>query len=190
MDIKKLFDDDDAVSPVIGVILMVAITVILAAVIASFVLGLGNQAQQGAPTATIGFDYEQIDENSASGNSNWGVLTISHDGGDSVSDQELYVRGSGFNSSGANFAPGDPFEGSTVSGVADLEDYVVNNGGNQINHVDSGLWNGTKSGDDSAIVSGDRARAYVSSDYEISVVYQAQEGDTSSTLNEQAGPDA
>jgi len=44
MDLKKLFNDDDAVSPVIGVILMVAITVILAAVIASFVLGLGDQA--------------------------------------------------------------------------------------------------------------------------------------------------
>ena len=34
--------DDDAVSPVIGVILMVAITVILAAVIGTFVLGLGD----------------------------------------------------------------------------------------------------------------------------------------------------
>ncbi|QLH81865.1 type IV pilin [Halosimplex pelagicum] len=189
MDIKQLFDDDDAVSPVIGVILMVAITVILAAVIASFVLGLGNQAQQGAPTATIGFDYEQIDENSGSDSSNWGVLSISHDGGDSISDQELYVRGSGFNSSGEHYAPGDPFEGSAAVG-ADLEDYIVSNGGSQIDHVDTGLWNGTKSGDDSAIVSGDRANAYVSSDYEVSVVYQAQEGDTSSTLNEQEGPDA
>jgi len=37
MNIKQLLNDDDAVSPVIGVILMVAITVILAAVIASFV---------------------------------------------------------------------------------------------------------------------------------------------------------
>lgn len=34
-------DEDRAVSPVIGVILMVAITVILAAVIAAFVLGIG-----------------------------------------------------------------------------------------------------------------------------------------------------
>ena len=42
MDLKKFLQDDDAVSPVIGVILMVAITVILAAVIASFVLGLGT----------------------------------------------------------------------------------------------------------------------------------------------------
>ena len=40
--------DDRAVSPVIGVILMVAITVILAAVIATFVLGLGDQVQGNA----------------------------------------------------------------------------------------------------------------------------------------------
>mgnify|MGYP000120719976 CR=1 FL=1 len=189
MDIKQLFDDDDAVSPVIGVILMVAITVILAAVIASFVLGLGNQAQQGAPTATIGFDYEQIDENPTT---NWGVLSVSHDGGDSISDQELYLRGSGFNSSGSNYVDSQPFTYNVgpSSDRQSLENYIIDEGGSQIDHVDTGLWNGTKSGDDSAIVSGDQANAYVSSDYEVSVVYQAQEGDTSSTLNEQSGPDA
>ncbi|MFP3947034.1 MAG: archaellin/type IV pilin N-terminal domain-containing protein, partial [Archaeoglobaceae archaeon] len=41
---RKRFADEKAVSPVIGVILMVAITVILAAVIASFVFGLGSEA--------------------------------------------------------------------------------------------------------------------------------------------------
>ncbi|TKR27524.1 type IV pilin [Natronomonas salsuginis] len=54
MNLKKLFDtnDDRAVSPVIGVILMVAITVILAAVIGTFVLNLGDsvdsEVQAGA----------------------------------------------------------------------------------------------------------------------------------------------
>jgi flagellin-like protein len=38
--------DERGVSPVIGVILMVAITVILAAVIASFVLGFGDSVQE------------------------------------------------------------------------------------------------------------------------------------------------
>ena len=38
----KIIRDDEAVSPVIGVILMVAITVILAAVIAAFVFGLAG----------------------------------------------------------------------------------------------------------------------------------------------------
>jgi flagellin-like protein len=49
-------DSERAVSPVIGVILMVAITVILAAVIASFVLGLG-QGNDPAPTPTIESDF-------------------------------------------------------------------------------------------------------------------------------------
>ncbi len=47
-------DDERAVSPVIGVILMVAITVILAAVIAAFVMDLGSgmnqEAQAGVTT--------------------------------------------------------------------------------------------------------------------------------------------
>lgn len=37
---------EDAVSPVIGVILMVAVTVILAAVIAAFVFGMGGNVQK------------------------------------------------------------------------------------------------------------------------------------------------
>ena len=54
---KKLFGDEDerAVSPVIGVILMVAITVILAAVIAAFVLDLGQDTSAG-PSAGVTFD--------------------------------------------------------------------------------------------------------------------------------------
>jgi flagellin-like protein len=49
--------DDSAVSPVIGVILMVAITVILAAVIGTFVLGLGENVQT-TPTAGVNVDQE------------------------------------------------------------------------------------------------------------------------------------
>jgi flagellin-like protein len=52
--------DDDAVSPVIGVILMVAITVILAAVIGTFVLGLGEQVEQNA-RAGINADVDNAD---------------------------------------------------------------------------------------------------------------------------------
>jgi len=65
--------NEDAVSPVIGVILMVAITVILAAVIAAFVFGLGG-SQQAAPTASI----------VASNNPDTQVydLKIQHKGGD------------------------------------------------------------------------------------------------------------
>ena len=50
-------EDERAVSPVIGVILMVAITVILAAVIATFVTGLGGSVDQSVQAgATAQFD--------------------------------------------------------------------------------------------------------------------------------------
>ncbi|MDI9610447.1 MAG: type IV pilin N-terminal domain-containing protein [Archaeoglobales archaeon] len=48
--------DEKGVSPVIGVILMVAITVILAAVIASFVFGLGGTVK---PVKTPGFSVSR-----------------------------------------------------------------------------------------------------------------------------------
>lgn len=54
-------DDERAVSPVIGVILMVAITVILAAVIAAFVLDLGDSVDQEAQ-AGVTIDVDQGEE--------------------------------------------------------------------------------------------------------------------------------
>ncbi|MDB9251860.1 type IV pilin N-terminal domain-containing protein [Halorubrum ezzemoulense] len=59
MKLGKLFNEDDrGVSPVIGVILMVAITVILAAVIGTFVLGLGDQIG-GSATAGVTVDGDE-----------------------------------------------------------------------------------------------------------------------------------
>jgi flagellin-like protein len=89
MDIKNIFTDEDAVSPVIGVILMVAITVILAAVIGTFVLGLGDQVQNNAPQATFSFDYNTQSATSV-------AVTATHDGGDTFTDentQELLLTG-------------------------------------------------------------------------------------------------
>ena len=59
MQLKNLFADEDAVSPVIGVILMVAITVILAAVIGAFVLGIGG-SQSETPQASFGIQGSDI----------------------------------------------------------------------------------------------------------------------------------
>ena len=59
---KFLQDREDAVSPVIGVILMVAITVILAAVIAAFVFGMAGSVQStksvAATARQVGDDIE------------------------------------------------------------------------------------------------------------------------------------
>ncbi|ELY46186.1 type IV pilin [Natronorubrum tibetense] len=55
-------EEERAVSPVIGVILMVAITVILAAVIAAFVLDLGDNMGSGSVSAGVSTDVSNSDE--------------------------------------------------------------------------------------------------------------------------------
>jgi len=109
MRLQNLLDDDSAVSPVIGVILMVAITVILAAVIASFVLGLGGQTEV-APTADFSFNYDPGDQ----------IVSVTHSGGASVRGDELYVRGEGLNRpSGESWADNSTASMSgTVEGVS------------------------------------------------------------------------
>jgi flagellin-like protein len=86
MQLKQLLTEDRAVSPVIGVILMVAITVILAAVIGTFVLGLGDSVNS-APQASVDFNYDQ----SASPS----TYTIVHAGGDQLEAGNLEIKGSG-----------------------------------------------------------------------------------------------
>jgi FlaG/FlaF family flagellin (archaellin) len=76
---KQLIADDDAVSPVIGVILMVSITVILAAVIGTFVLGLGEEVQQSSPTASFSMDFDTSDN----------TVTVTHEGGDTIKSEEV-----------------------------------------------------------------------------------------------------
>ncbi|ELZ87142.1 type IV pilin [Haloferax volcanii] len=82
MNFKHLLAEDDAVSPVIGVILMVAITVILAAVIGTFVLGLGDQVGDTAPQASFGFDY------------NGTALTVTHESGSSIDAGQVNITSS------------------------------------------------------------------------------------------------
>lgn len=96
MELKSLFADDRAVSPVIGVILMVAITVILAAVIGTFVLGLGDQVQQQTPQATWSFDTgSQSYEDGATHTLTATTVTITHEGGDTISASDLSVTVNG-----------------------------------------------------------------------------------------------
>jgi len=105
MELKRLLSADEgnrAVSPVIGVILMVAITVILAAVIGTFVLGLGDQVQQTSPNAQ--WDWE--------GTVSDGSVTLTHEGGDTVDRARLSVSGAitedDLSDSGGNVDTGFP----------------------------------------------------------------------------------
>jgi flagellin-like protein len=96
MQIRSLLNDREAVSPVIGVILMVAITVILAAVIGTFVLGLGDEVSNSSPSATLTFDFDSTASTANCGavdQSGEGALTITHDGGDTIEADSLTVTG-------------------------------------------------------------------------------------------------
>ena len=122
MNIKQLFNDDDAVSPVIGVILMVAITVILAAVIASFVLGLGDQ-NNPAPTTSFNFDYDNSSDD----------VTITHEDGDELEQTNVFIRGEGLDDTGkvssSTFSvPGSTWksgESLTAASTGSNDDYVA-----------------------------------------------------------------
>ena len=86
VSISRLLGDERAVPPVIGVILLVAITVILAAVIAAFVLGFGAD-QDSAPQASWGVSDDLADDPHN--------ITFTHEGGDSVDASQLQVTADG-----------------------------------------------------------------------------------------------
>ena len=79
MDLKKIFNNNKAVSPVIGVVLMVAITVILAAAIGSSVFGQGTA--ESAPKANINAKIVNGD-----------TLVIEHLGGDTLVWDNTQIR--------------------------------------------------------------------------------------------------
>ena len=106
MNKKSLKNDKRGVSPVIGVILMVAITVILAAVIAAFVFGI-SPSGQATPNAQLRASY------AASAND----LTLKHMGGDPVDLTECTVMAAGGTATAADWSPQNLTVGleSTVS---------------------------------------------------------------------------
>jgi flagellin-like protein len=164
MNVKQLLSDDDAVSPVIGVILMVAITVILAAVIATFVLGLGDQITTTSPQASFSFDWD-----GSSGGT--GELDITHSGGDTITSSDLYIRGS--TGTGSATLGGNWHEYQS-GGSSDSE---ITAG----NRITVGDGNGAEDAADSD---------EVGSDGEVDVVWERQDGDSSATLGSWDGPDA
>jgi len=76
-----LLSEDRGVSPVIGVILMVAITVILAAVIATFVMNMGP-SEQTQPSVQWEWNNETD------------YITLDHTGGDAADPGNLVIQNS------------------------------------------------------------------------------------------------
>lgn len=95
MQLRHVLTDDRAVSPVIGVVLMVAITVALAAVIGAFVLSANATAS--VPDVSFRYDSEM------GGNDAWGDagdrFVVHHDGGEDVDLDHVTVQYAGASAS-------------------------------------------------------------------------------------------
>jgi flagellin-like protein len=194
MNIKAfLFDDDRGVSPVIGVILMVAITVILAAVIAAFVLGLGD-TNSTAPSVT--FDYEYDGSGSTDGN-----VTVTMTGGESFDPARVSFAGENLGQTNSS-SGADAFDGN--SGVSSAGDNVSvteltwqeisSEGGEFGDPVDTvsagdsvtlGLQNSTDAGNDLSPDVGT-----IPNDFELDIIFTSEDGGSSSRIGGTTGPDA
>jgi flagellin-like protein len=180
MDLKRLFDDDRAVSPVIGVILMVAITVILAAVIGTFVLGLGDQVQNTTPQASFGFDQttETVTNDTVTDVT---TVTVTHESGDSIAETDLAVRVGGnaawsLNNTGSAPQAVDPWSDSNqdVTAGSSFQVYLYDSDGtvSEGSNVDV---------DGSGYTLPTGATALASGDV-VQVIYNSPDSDSSSTL--------
>jgi flagellin-like protein len=181
MNIRNLIGDDDAVSPVIGVILMVAITVILAAVIGTFVLGLGDQVSNTSPTASFTFDLNE------GATSQGDALTVTHDGGDQITASQINASVNGaeaptgtavaFGKGGATTGTNGQQNGTlfptgpVTAGSSDVIDF---------NDFDDGSGNQLSSTSNDLDLSGATVR----------VTWASANGGDTATLGKWTGPDA
>jgi flagellin-like protein len=174
-DLLTADESERAVSPVIGVILMVAITVILAAVIGTFVLGLGDQVESTSPNAQWDWSYDDPDSDND-------ALELTHESGDSVDAARLNISATGvlgadsnpgtaafsFDDKWSQFSSADPVNaGSSANvnsaNVAGSDSQTVYNTGN--NNLDF-------------------------SEATVRLIWTSEEGGSSSTLTTWEGPDA
>ena len=114
-------EDERAVSPVIGVILMVAITVILAAVIAAFVLDIGpgdSTLSAAADVSVEGDESDEIHVEITSGGGELDGVVLVDDGGDIVEVNEEDANTGATIEFDANDVNSDCENGCTAYGFA------------------------------------------------------------------------
>lgn len=96
--------EERAASPVVGVVLMIAITVVLGSVIGTFTLGLDDGIGATAPQVQFALHYDRTATSADCGNasSGDGTLILTHRGGTELSTADTTVVGADvLNASGA-----------------------------------------------------------------------------------------
>ena len=124
---RKFRDGEEAVSAVIGVILMVAITVAIAATVYVYVSGMIGTGTDAAPTLTLTKEDTTTSEkltvvSADPSNLEWGDLTLLIDGVDS------YAAGTGIFGKSGTVAAGDIIylePGDNIDGDAPTVAYTV-----------------------------------------------------------------
>jgi len=133
MELRNLFAEDRAVSPVIAVVLMIAVTVILASIVAAFALGLGGGAE-ATPRVNLGFDWD--DGGTDGGDDD--ILVITHEGGDSLPADRVDVLVNGVEETTGSWGADPIVTGTsyTIDETAVGSDIV--NGGDEVRVVWTG----------------------------------------------------
>ena len=102
---------EDAVSPVIGVMLMLVVTIVIAAVVAAFAGGLGSDVEM-APTAALDIDVTSDGKVKIESLSGEALITkditikVTDTNGNSKGTGNLYSEDGSTGYTGAAFAPG------------------------------------------------------------------------------------
>lgn len=158
--------DDRGVSTIIGVILMVAVTIVMAGVVGGYVLNQTNNMDTAQPNTQVEFNYDAADDQ----------IAIVHDGGDT-----LTTDNTGKLSVSGDIAAGDISGGAwganlDETGGSDTSEAVLTGSieaGDTIFDTE----------DDSGAVSGD-----VSSGDRVELVWHSPSGDSSQRLGEFQAP--
>ena len=113
---------EDAVSPVIGVMLMLVVTIVIAAVVAAFAGGLGSDVEM-APTAALDIDVKSD-----------GTVKIEHLSGETLTNEKITIKvtdangnsqGTGNLGTQGVFTPGSTTEITLTGASIGLGDYVT-----------------------------------------------------------------
>jgi FlaG/FlaF family flagellin (archaellin) len=106
MKMQKMKRNEHAVSPVVGVMLMLVVTIIIAAVVSAFAGGLAG-TQQKTPNAVLDIHIHALENQGAM--VGWGngyyvpTMTISEVSGDTIPTKDLKITTTYTNSSGTTF---------------------------------------------------------------------------------------
>lgn len=159
MRLHELFGDDDAVSSVVSVILLVAITIILASAVTVFALDIGGGAANTTPSAAFDFEYQD----------STGDIRVTHSNGDMLSGDQLRFAGAAL-------------EKDSFGGISEWSGGDVNAGDSATVNVEAGetlrlVWQGD-SGSETAVLG----------EYQVSDDITSQSGSISS-VQANAGDD-